>query len=120
MRVGKNPAIPSQFLLPAYANKTLATIKPYENDTIVLVRAKSYAIVNIVSEHLTQASIREKAVQHLVQACKDNDGGNVSMAINYLVNFKREDFDKTSLDEIRIILKRTPRILICYSSLLVS
>lgn len=103
---GKNPSIPLQFSSPEYANKTLNAITPYENDTSATVRSKAYAIVQLVGKS-NQSDVRE-AVQHLVQACKDKDSGNVGAAISYLTTFYKKDFNNASQDEIRNIFKQNP------------
>jgi hypothetical protein len=94
VKAGKYPAIPKQISLPENASETLTGIKPFLNDTLAPVRAKAYAIAQLAGYNSRVPSIRLVFVNHLVFACKDNDSGNVGLALSYLTKFRREDFEK--------------------------
>lgn len=108
VRSEKYPPIPLPFSLPENANKTLSSITVYEKDTAATVRLKAYGIVRFVGDKSRQTPVREKAVQQLVQATYDKDAGNVGAAIEYLTQFKIEDFNKAALDGIRTRLNQNP------------
>lgn len=108
VRVGKYPAIPVSFSLPENAKDVLLGVKPYYSDTSANVRSKSYTIIRYVGIKSSQASVREQCVSGLVKACFDKDNGNVSTALNYLTQFSKQDFTKSSLNDISALLKSNP------------
>jgi hypothetical protein len=103
---GKYPAIPKQISLPENAPETLIAIKPFLNDTLAPVRAKAYAIAQLAGYNSRVPSIRLVFVNHIVSACKDNDSGNVGLALSYLTKFRREDFTPAAMDSIRKLVRK--------------
>lgn len=109
VKAGKYPLIPNQFGLPENASKTLTGVTLYEKDTSANVRSKAYAIIRFVGTRSRVPSVRERAVEKLTQGIHDADVGNVGTALSYLTEFKKQDFYKTSLDNISASFSEKPR-----------
>src|SRR5688500_9123747 len=89
VRSGKYNSIPKNLSLPENAKSTLSGVSPYLKDSSAVVRAKAYAIVQLVGDYSRQATVREDAVMKLVEACKDKDSGNAGLAMGYLDDFMK-------------------------------
>jgi hypothetical protein len=103
---GKYSAIPKFLLVPENVSTTLKNIIPYLKDSSANVRAKAYLIVQRAAHGVNETSIRQNAVTKLIQACKDNDSGNVGLALGYLEGFTKKDYTKASQDTLVKLFKR--------------
>jgi hypothetical protein len=103
---GKYSAIPKSLLVPENVSTTLKNIIPYLKDSSANVRAKAYLIVQRAAHGVNETSIRQNAVTKLIQACKDNDSGNVGLALGYLEGFNKKDYTKASQDTLVKLFKR--------------
>jgi hypothetical protein len=106
VRTGKFPAIPKPLSLPENAKSTLSLMTPYLQDTMVDVRSKAYTIIHVVGDNSRQPHVREAVVTQLVAACKDNDSGNTGLALDYLTEFKQDEFTPAARDSVRSLFKR--------------
>jgi hypothetical protein len=102
----KYPAIPKPVSIGENADETLASIKSYLTDTLTTVRAKAYAIAHLAGTNSRVPSVRLVYVNHLVNACKDEDSGNVGLSLSYLSQFLKKDFTPSALDSIRNLVRR--------------
>ena len=108
IREAKNPSIPAQVLLPENAKGVLAALPVYQYDTLVMVRSKVYTMLQQVGGGVKQSTLRQTAVSHLVQGCKDKDSGNAGLSLDYLTTFRKDDFSPASKDSIRnLVSKKT-------------
>jgi hypothetical protein len=103
---GKYSAIPKFLLVPENVSTTLKNIIPYLKDSSANVRAKAYLIVQRAAYGVNETSTRQNAVTKLIQACKDNDSGNVGLALEYLEGFNKKDYTKASQDTLVKLFKR--------------
>lgn len=108
VRSGKYPSMPKHFSQPEYADKLLKAISVYEADTSARVRSKAYSIIRLAGTKSTVASVREQAVGKLVKGIQDKDVANVGTVLTYLTEFKKRDFNKTSLDNIKARFTEKP------------
>jgi hypothetical protein len=106
VRKGTYPAIPKPLSLPENAKSTLIALQPYWSDTLVDVRSKAYTITHIVGDNSRQPHIREAVVTHLIAGCKDKDGGNVGMVLDYLTEFRNTEFTVSAKDSIRSLFRQ--------------
>jgi hypothetical protein len=108
VRSGKYPSIPLPLGRPENAKKTLSAVAPLSKDSSAIVRSKAYAIVRYVGTTSRQANIREQSAMQLLRACRDKNSANVGIALEYLTEFKREDFNTATKDTLRNIYKSMP------------
>jgi hypothetical protein len=105
VRAGKNPSIPKSMLLPENVNAWKETLAPYQRDTVAAIRAKVYMIFHQSGTSAKQSVLRQTAVHHLVQGCKDKDTGNAGLALGYLTTFRKDDFTTASKDSIKNLIR---------------
>jgi hypothetical protein len=108
VRSGKYQSIPKNLFQPENAKATLAAVVPYLKDSSAIVRAKAYALVQLVGNTTRQDNLREDAVTKLVEGVKDRDSGNAGLAIGYLQGFRKEDYTSDVKDTLVNMLKRHP------------
>lgn len=108
VRSGKYQSIPKNLFQPENAKATLAAVVPYMKDSSAIVRAKAYALVQLVGNTTRQDNLREDAVTKLVEGVKDRDSGNAGLAIGYLQGFRKEDYTSVVKDTLLNIFKRRP------------
>lgn len=105
VRAGKNPAIPKEIFQPENARIVLGELTSYQHDTVSAVRSKVYMICHRVGNGTKQSTLRQTAVTRLVLGCKDEDTGNVGLALDYLTTFRKDDFTTSSKDGIRNLVR---------------
>jgi hypothetical protein len=106
---GKYPSIPMQFSLSENANATLQLLQPYLKDSLHAVRAKAYEATHLAASNSSVASMRNQGVDVLISACRDKDFGNVGLALGYLTEYRKEDFNASAKDSIRSLVRiQTP------------
>ena len=108
VRSGKYQSIPKNLFQPEQAKTTLVAVVPYLKDSSAIVRAKAYALVQLVGNTTRQDNLRENAVAKLVEGVKDRDSGNAGLAIGYLQGFRKEDYTSDVKDTLVNMLKRHP------------
>lgn len=108
VRSGKYQSIPKNLFQPENAKTTLAAVVPYLKDSSIIVRAKAYALVQLVGNTTRQDNLREDAVSKLVDGIKDHDSGNAGLAIGYLQGFRKEDYTSVVKDTLVNVFKRRP------------
>ncbi len=118
VRSGKYQSIPKNLFQPENAKATLTSIVPYLKDSSAIVRAKAYALVQLVGNTTRQDNLRENAVAKLVEGVKDRDSGNAGLAIGYLQGFRKEDYTSDVKDTLVNMLKRHPPYLKEYIKLI--
>jgi hypothetical protein len=106
VRSGKYPAIPKQLSITENSKATLAALTPFLTDTMVAVRGKAYAIVQLAGNNARQEHLRQDAVQKLMQGARDTNTGNAGLALSYLPEFLRADFTTSAQDSLGALLKR--------------
>lgn len=106
IRKGKSGSISEVLLQPSNVNVMLTALRPYETDTLAVIRSQAYGILRLAGSKALVPDIRQKTVQRLVGACRDADGGNAGVALEYLTGFRKEDFTLESKDSIRSLFKR--------------
>ncbi len=105
LRIEKHSTLPLQLALPENAKKALTTVTPYTYDTIVSVRSKSYDIIRFVASKSQLPAIRQQAAMQLIIACRDKDSGNVGSVLEYLTEFKKEDYTPIAKDSLRALYR---------------
>jgi hypothetical protein len=108
VRQGKYPAIPKQLSLSENSKNVLADVTPYLTDSVAAVRSKAYTILSLAGNSARQGTLRELAVRKLIDGLSDKDGGNASLALEYLKIFRKEDFIISSKDAIRVLVSQKP------------
>jgi hypothetical protein len=105
VRSGKYPPMPEQFLIPENANTLFSLLQPFLKDSLSVIRRKAYEIAYFVSSRSRIAMVRAEGVNLLVQACKNEEFGNIGEALNYLEEFPRQDFTNATKDSVRNLIK---------------
>lgn len=108
VRSGKYQSIPKNLFQPENAKSTLTSVVPYLKDSSAIVRAKAYALVQLVGNTTRQDNLREDAVTKLAEGVKDRDSGNAGLAIGYLQGFRKEDYTSAVKDTLVNIFGRRP------------
>lgn len=108
IRSGKSPNIPQEVYKPENAKSILTTLNTYSNDTLVVVRSKAALITRVVGTKSAVSAIRQQSVTQLIGAAKDKSTGNAGAALNYLTEFKKNDFTKVHHDSLQRLFKRNP------------
>lgn len=108
VRAAKHPAVPQEIVNPTHAKIMLSELAMYRNDTLVEVRSKAYSLTKSIGSKSTQIEIRQQSVQYLVNACRDQDSGNVGSVLGYLTSFNKNDFSAGAKDSLRSIYNSSP------------
>jgi PBS lyase HEAT-like repeat len=108
VKAGKYPAIPQEVLKSENAKAVLLALPVYLKDTTTLIRSKAYAITRSIGTKSSDNTIRQEAVQYLIEGMKDKHIGNAGSAINYVTSFKQTDFTTIHKDSLRNIFERKP------------
>ena len=106
IRAGKYVVVPKELLMPKNLATVVLALELYEKDTIAVVRAGAYAVWKQLGMTTREPDDRQRAVSRLVQACKDNDGGNSGKAMEYLTGFSRKDFTPAAQDSVRSLFRQ--------------
>jgi hypothetical protein len=106
VRAEKYPPIPKALSLSENSKNTLEAVAPYLTDTLVDVRAKALGIVSLAGNNSRQATVRQQAVQKLIEGIKDKNTGNTGVALEYLTDFLKSDFNTAAKDSVRMLFKR--------------
>jgi hypothetical protein len=108
LRAGKYPNIPAAVHNPDNALPYLEALTPYLKDTVTLIRAKAAGASYTIGVNSRVSTVRTKAVQQLINAARDPNTGNGGSALNFLTQFKKNDFTKASKDSLVNFIKRRP------------
>lgn len=109
VKADKHPAIPQEITNPENAAAVLKALPVYYKDTTALVRSKAYSLAKSIGTKSQDKSIRQQAVQQLLEGGKDVHTGNAGSALKYLTLFKQQDFVAASKDSLRSQFRRSPR-----------
>lgn len=105
IRSGKYPSIPAQLSLSGNADAILLALQPYLYDTLHTVRSGAYEITYLTAQASSRTSIRTLGIDILARASRDQDPGNVGLALDYLTEFTEKDFALSAKDTIRNLVR---------------
>lgn len=86
-------------------NKQLKLLKNYVNDSIAIIRSRSYYLVKVIGVRSEDASIRQDAVITLVEGIADKDTGISGSNSEALKSFEKKDFTNDAKVKLAGLLK---------------
>lgn len=86
----------------------LNALEDYYTDTMLMVRSKAYSITKMIGVESMDKKIREKVVNSLCDALKDESSGIIGMASRYLSSFNSSDFNQEAQQKLVDLLDEQP------------
>lgn len=108
VRSGKYGPVPNALMNPQQPVQIMEALKSYQYDTTFMVRSKVYFILRAIGLNTSDKSVTQKVVERLVEGIKDDDAGNAGEVLQYLTQFRREDFSDAAKDSLRSTLNAKP------------
>ena len=106
IRAGKYANVPAEVSKPELASGLLKSLSVYATDTMPVVRARAAGLVRTIGLQSKVATVRTQAVHQLVAAAKDKDTGNSGVALNYIKDFRKNDFSAAAKDSLYAYFQR--------------
>jgi HEAT repeat protein len=100
--------IPDALLKEASAPEVITSASLFFQDTLSQIRMKAFSLINTIGIQSKKVNVRQEAVNKLVQASRDTDGGNVGTIWTSLSRFNKEDFSAAAKDSLKNRFRRKP------------
>jgi hypothetical protein len=100
--------LPDQLLKETNTLEVISSASLFFQDTLSQVRVKAYLLISGVGLQSKKGNVRQEAVNKLVQASRDADGGNVGMLWSSLTRFNKEDFSTAAKDSLKSRFRQKP------------
>lgn len=111
VRTGRSPRVPLEIVTHKPSKETLEALVVYYNDTSALLRLKANSIAHDIATQSAELDVRQQVVLQLVSFCRDQNAGNVGMALSYLSYYKKSDFNTAMYYDLLAMLNSdTPHL----------
>lgn len=86
-------------------NKQLKLLKTYTNDSLAIVRNRSYYFIKVIGKRSDDATVRQTAVMALLEGIKDKDTGISGSNSEALQGFEKRDYTAEAKSMLAQFLK---------------
>jgi hypothetical protein len=108
VRSGEYPNIPAEFTKSENAQKILTVLPKYLTDSVAAIRLRATSLARTIGTSSKISSVRSKAIDLIIFSSKDIDSGNAGLALTFLTEFNKPDFNKANQDTLYASLLRKP------------